>query len=437
MAWERLPRAVIAIAAKSHPFMSVGILADRAWGCYWRRGSAARDIIWPMVDPIRLAQGLVRFSSVSGEEGAAADFLLRALRTICDVELGPGGAVVGALERGRGPRLLLTGHLDTVPPGDEAAWSVPPFSGEVREGRLYGRGAVDMKGAIAAQVAGAAQALPEIQGTLLFAYVTHEETAEGVVLGKVLDRLPRPDLVVLGEPTDLRLAIGHRGRAILKVEAHGRTAHASMPELGDNAIQRMMAALPRILALPLPHDPMLGKGTVTPVSISTPTSGPIVPDRCSVLLDRRLVRGERPDSVLSLYRELDLGVRVEIVREELRAYTGEILEVEGFFPAWLMDPQDEWVVRAQRALGGVPLKVWRFSTDGVESCGRRGIPTVGYGPGDERLAHQPDEFLSISDLEAAVEGYWRLLIELMRPEEKHSRPKGTRRRRRGKGQRSR
>jgi putative selenium metabolism hydrolase len=391
-----------------------------------------------MIDPLRLLVGLVRIPSLSGEEGAAADFLLRAVRTFCDVEIGPGGAVVGQLKRGKGPTLLLTGHLDTVPPGNEAAWSVPPFSGEVREGCLFGRGAVDMKGAIAAQVAGASRALTEIQGTLLFAYVTHEETAEGAVLARVLDKFPKPDLVILGEPTDLRLGIGHRGRAVLKVEARGRTAHASMPELGDNAIERLVCALPKLLSLPLPSDPMLGKGTVTPVAVSTPTSGPIVPDRCTVLLDRRVVRGERPDSVLSLYKELDLGVRVEIVREELRAYTGEMLEVEEFFPAWLMDPQDPWVQRARAALGNVPLKVWRFSTDGVESCGRRGIPTVGYGPGDERLAHQPDEHLSISDLEAAVEGYRRLLIELMRPEKKHSRPTGEKRkRRRGKRQRSR
>jgi len=388
-----------------------------------------------MIDPLRLLAGLVRIPSLSGEEGAAADFLLRTLKTFCDVELGPGGAVVGELRRGKGPTLLLTGHLDTVPPGDEGAWSVPPFSGEIREGRLYGRGAVDMKGAIAAQVAGAAQALTEVRGTLLFAYVTHEETAEGLVLGRVLDRLPRPDLVILGEPTDLRLGIGHRGRAVLVVEARGRTAHASMPELGDNAIQRLMTALPRLLSLPLPRDPMLGKGTITPVSVSSSPGGPVVPDRCTLLLDRRLVRGERPDSVLSLYKELDLGVEVGIAREELTAYTGERLQVEEFFPAWLMDPQDPWVVRAQAALGNVPLKVWRFSTDGVESCGRRGIPTVGYGPGDERLAHQPDEGLPLADLEAAVAGYRRLIAELMRPKAR-PKPREERRQRRPRRARS-
>ena len=390
-----------------------------------------------MIDPQRLLTGLVRLPSLSGEEGAAADFLSRALRTFCDVELGPGGAVMGELRRGNGPTILLTGHLDTVSPGDEEAWSVPPFSGEVREGRLYGRGAVDMKGAIAAQVAGAAQALAELRGTLLFAYVTHEETAEGLVLGRVLDRLPRPDLVVLGEPTDLRLGIGHRGRAVLRVEARGRTAHASMPELGDNAIQRLAIVLPKLLSLPLPRDPMLGKATVTPVAISSSPGGPVVPDRCTVLLDRRLVRGERPDSVLSLYKELDLGVRVEIAREALTAYTGEVLEVEEFFPAWLMDPQDPWVQRAQAALGNVPLKVWRFSTDGVESCGRRGIPTVGYGPGDERLAHQPDEHLPLADLEAAVAGYRRLIGELMRsrPPARRERGKGRRPCRRGRARR--
>jgi putative selenium metabolism hydrolase len=270
-----------------------------------------------------------------------------------------------------------------------------------------------MKGAIAAQVAGAAKALTGLRGRLLFAYVTHEETAEGVVLGRVLDRLPKPDLVVLGEPTDLRLGIGHRGRAVLRVVTGGRVAHASMPELGDNAVSKMAELLPRLLALPLPKDPMLGKATLTPVSISSSPGGPVVPDRCQVLLDRRLVRGERPDSVLSLYRELDLDLEVEIERAELRAYTGEVLAVEKFFPAWLMDPQDPWVQRAQAALGGVPLKVWQFSTDGVESCGRRGIPTLGYGPGDERLAHRPDERLALADLEKAVAGYRELLTNLL------------------------
>jgi len=388
-----------------------------------------------MIDPRRFLVDLVRIPSLSGEEGEAADFLSRALRTFCEVEIGPGGAVLGQYKRGKGPTLLLTGHMDTVPPGDEGAWGVPPFSGEVREGKLYGRGAVDMKGAIAAQVAGAARALADIQGTLLFAYVTHEETAEGAVLGKVLDHLPGPDLVILGEPTDMGLGIGHRGRAVLKVEARGRTAHASMPELGDNAIERMVRALPKLLSLPLPHDPVLGKGTVTAVSISTSTSGPIVPDRCTAFLDRRVVRGERPDSVLSPYKEPDLGVRVEVAREELRAYTGETLEVEGFFPAWLMDHQDPWVQTVRAALGGVPLKVWRFSTDGVESCGRRGIPTVGYGPGDERLAHQPDEHLPLSDLEGAVAGYRRLISALMREDTpwKRQAPRGLHPPRKGSG----
>lgn len=385
-----------------------------------------------MIDPQRLLAGLVRIPSLSGEEGAAADFLLRTLRTLCEVELGPGGAVLGVLERGKGPTILLTGHLDVVPPGDEEAWSVPPFSGEVQAGFLYGRGAVDMKGAIAAQVAGAAKALVELRGRLLFAYVTHEETAEGVVLGRVLDRLPKPDLVILGEPTDLRLGIGHRGRAVLRITASGKIAHASMPELGENAISKMVKVLPRLLSLPLPHDPMLGKATLTPTSVSSSPSGPVVPDSCTLLLDRRLVRGERPDSVLSLYKELDLGVKVEIQREELRAYTGEVLQVEKFFPAWLMEPQHPWVQRAQAALGDVPLKVWRFSTDGVESCGRRGIPTLGYGPGDERLAHQPDERLAIADLEAATAGYRNLLRRLMaeKPPQRGRRPPSGRARRR-------
>jgi LysW-gamma-L-lysine carboxypeptidase len=159
-----------------------------------------------MMDPVRLAQELVRIPSPPGEEKELADYLFSQLRRVGEVERGPLGTVIGRIRRGEGPTLLLTGHMDTVPEG--SGWSVPPFSGEIREGFLYGRGAVDMKAAIAAQIAGAYQAAPDLQGTLYLVYVPHEETAEGLALGRVLDQVEKPDLVVLGEPTDLGWASG-------------------------------------------------------------------------------------------------------------------------------------------------------------------------------------------------------------------------------------
>ncbi|MGB9757859.1 MAG: M20/M25/M40 family metallo-hydrolase [Candidatus Bipolaricaulaceae bacterium] len=379
---------------------------------------------------MRLAQELVRIPSPPGEEKGLADFLLSHLRRFCEAERGPLGTVIGRLRRGEGPVVLVTGHMDTVPAGE--GWTVPPFSGEIREGFLYGRGAVDMKGAIAAQIAGAAQAASAIQGTLYLLYVPHEETAEGVALGRALDKLEKPHLVILGEPTDLRLGIGHRGRAVIRLVTKGKAAHASMPELGENAIEKMIQALGHALRTPLPADPVLGEGSAAPVFISADGQGPVIPDRCAALLDRRVVLGETEASVLADYQ--GIGAEVSLEEMDLRFYTGEIVRVKLFFPAWYMEPDHPWVQLVWESLGMPPFRIWRFSTDGVEACGRRGIPTVGFGPGDERLAHRVDERISVADIQRAAAGYARLLRAILAPAAiphaaaERAAPKGHRRR---------
>lgn len=390
-----------------------------------------------MTDPVRLAQELVRIPSLPGAEGDLADHLLRTLAPLGEVERGPLGSVVGRISRGEGPTVMLEGHLDTVPGGDEDAWTRGLFTGEIAEGRLWGRGAADMKGAIAAQIAGAASTAKEIQGTLLLVYVPYEEIVEGVALGRVLDQVGKPDLVVLGEPTDLRLGIGHRGRAVVRLEVRGRAAHAAMPHLGDNAIVRMIETLPFTFDTLFPDDPLLGEETATLVGIGTPSSGPVVPESCWALIDRRIGRSETPESVLAAYEGLEAEARLE--RVELTAYTGERFGAECFFPAWWMNPEHPWVIRAWEGLGSPPMRTWRFSTDGVESCARRGIPTVGYGPGDETLAHQADENVLLADLEKAANAYRRLLRSLLVPGAKEPTPAPTaaREERRGRGRRRR
>lgn len=367
-----------------------------------------------MMDPVRLAQELVRIPSPPGQEKDLADFLLAVLGRAFEVERGPLGTVIARVRRGDEPVVVVTGHMDTVPAGE--GWSVPPFSGEIREGFLVGRGAVDMKGAIAAQIAGAIHAASDIQGTLYLVYVPHEETAEGVALGRALDYLGKPDLVILGEPTDLRLGIGHRGRAVIRVLARGKPAHASMPELGENAIEKMIHALGHALRTPLPEDPVLGQGSVAPVFVSADGQGPVIPDRCLAFLDRRVVLGETEASVLADYQ--GIGAEVAVEEADLRFYTGEVVRAKLFFPAWYMEPDHPWVQRVWEALGSPPFRIWRFSTDGVESCGRRAIPTVGFGPGDERLAHQVDERIAVVDIQKAAASYARLLRAIVRPEAK-------------------
>jgi len=388
-----------------------------------------------MTDPVRLAQELVRIPSLSGREGELAEFLLRTLAPVGEVERGPLGSVVARIARGEGPTVMLEGHLDTVPGGDENAWTRGLFTGEIAEGRLWGRGAADMKGAIASQIAGAAATAKDIQGTLYLVYVPYEEIVEGVALARVLDQVGKPDLVVLGEPTDLRLGIGHRGRAVVRLEVHGRAAHAAMPDLGDNAIVRMVETLPLTFDALFPDDPLLGEETATLTGIGTPSGGPVVPETCWALIDRRIARNETPESVLATYEGLEADVRLE--RVELTAYTGEKFGAECFFPAWWMNPEHPWVVRAWEGLGSPPMRTWRFSTDGVESCARRGIPTVGYGPGDETLAHQADENVLLSDLERAANAYRRLLRSLLVPGAREASPAPGKEERRGHGRRRR
>lgn len=390
-----------------------------------------------MTDPVRLAQELVRIPSPSGTEGDLAEYILRVLTPFGDVERGPLGSVLARISRGNGPTVMLEGHLDTVPGGDEDAWTRGLFTGEIAEGRLWGRGAVDMKGSIASQIAAAAATAKEIQGTLLLVYVPYEEIVEGVVLARVLDQVGKPDLVVLGEPTDLRLGIGHRGRAVVRLEVRGRAAHAAMPHLGDNAIVRMIETLPLTFDTLLPDDPLLGEETATLVGIGTPSGGPVVPETCWVLIDRRISRDETPESVLAAYEGLEAEARLE--RVELVAYTGEKFGAECFFPAWWMNPEHPWVVRAWEGLGSPPMRILRFSTDGVESYARRGIPTVVYGPGDETLAHQADENVLLADLERAANVYRRLLRSLLVPgaREAHPAPAARREERRGSGRRRR
>ncbi len=362
-----------------------------------------------MIDAVRLAEFLVGIPSLSGSEADLADELVRQLRRFCEAEQGPLGTVVGRLRRGDGPTLMLEGHMDTVPVLDRSAWR-RPADGRVEDGVLWGRGAVDMKGAIAAQIAAAEAVAGDLQGTLLFVYVPHEETAEGVALSRVLDVVPLPDVVVLGEPTGLHLALGHRGRAVLRLVAGGSPAHASMPDLGDNAVLKYMELLHAMMGRPLPVDPVLGQVTLVPVCVSGGAAAPVVPENCWGLLDRRGVRGETAASILDDYR----GLPVSVETAELEFYNGERAQAQLFFPAWWQAQDSPWADKVWRALGRPPVKAWRFSTDGVESAGRRGIPTVGYGPGDERQAHRVDEGVPTAQVEQAAEGYRGLLRTLMR-----------------------
>ncbi len=363
---------------------------------------------------------LVKTPSLSGEEGKIADLVSDKL-----AELGYGvavdemGNIIAHRGGGSGKTILFDGHLDHIQPGAPGGWSHDPYGAEVVDGILYGRATVDMKGALAAMIYGCAE--PETDGTLFLTLVVHEETNEGVATKKIIeDKGLIIDACVLGEPTDLQLSVGQRGRCVFRVTTKGATSHASMPELGVNALYLMTPIINRIRDgnMELPTHDFLGRGTMAVTALRCfPGAGPIVPDHCEIEVDRRLVPQETLAGVLDEMRSLAPGAQVELLRDELKCYTGYTTSADQYFPGWIID-EDHWIVQDSReaikeGMKRVPgIISWRFSTDGIATAGQLGIPTVGFGPGDPALAHQPNEHISLDAVTAAARGYCALAHRL-------------------------
>jgi len=376
-------------------------------------------------------QDLVRIPSFSCQEKVVAERLEAEMRTVGFDEVWTDriGNVVGRIGSGTGPRLLYNGHMDTVGIGDRVAWNHDPFGAEIDGGRLYGRGATDMKGPLASLVYGA-KALKhsgvDLAGDLYVVGVVQEEPCEGHAMRVLVEEEGlRPDWVVLAEPTNLRVSRGHRGRMEMHVTVRGRSAHASMPHLGENAIYgaaRIIFSL-ELLADMLANDPFLGKGTLAVTRIeNTAASKNVIPDSCTVVIDRRLTLGETEAKALAevegvIVRE-NVRAEVSLAEFDYASYTGYRCRDVEHYPAWVV-PENHILVqataRAVRAVTGErpPIGKWDFSTDGVYTMGVAGIPTVGMGPGDETQAHTADECVRLADCYTAAQIYAQLAVELL------------------------
>jgi acetylornithine deacetylase/succinyl-diaminopimelate desuccinylase-like protein len=272
-----------------------------------------------------------------------------------------------------------------------------------------------MKGALAAMVYGAAAVdRAMIKGRVVVSASPMEEVLEGVALQKVMEAFP-PEFVVIGEATNLNLARGGRGRAEIHLEARGIPTHSSAPHLGRNAVLDMMKVVEGAENLSLPEDDLMGPAILALTEmVSAPyPANSVVPSICRVTYDRRLLPDETEDDVLGpilqigTERGVDLDARIGL--GEYTTFTGQMLDQEKFFPAWLF-PEDDWFV--SRALAGLaesgidasPM-AYRFCTNAAYSAGRAGVPTVGFGPARESDAHRVNERLALSGLEAAAQGY--------------------------------
>jgi putative selenium metabolism hydrolase len=372
---------------------------------------------------VAFTQALVRCPSLPGEEGPVTALVRREMETLgydrfwVDGNGSAIGIIKGALP---GPTLLMDAHTDTVGIAPGLPWRHDPFAAEIERGALYGRGVVDMKGALAAMVHGAAGAdRSRMAGRVVVSASVLEEYLEGAALRAVMDVVD-PDFVVIGEPSDLKLVHGGRGRAEIRLETIGRPAHSSSPHLGRSAVLDMLQVIAAMERTPMPVHPILGQAVQALTDIiSDPYPGiSTIPSRCLATYDRRLLVGETAEEILSrIVSDPSLAgieVRAAIAHGEHRTYSGALLSGPKFLPAWLLPgdhPFLQAVLRGMTSAGLAPdLDVYRFCTNAAYSAGTAGVPTVGFGPGHSAQAHVVDEHMEISALLAARDGY-RGIIE--------------------------
>lgn len=328
------------------------------------------------------------------------------------------GNVIGRI--GKGKKILaIDGHIDTVDIGNIENWDFDPMSGEVNDGFVHGRGTVDQKSGIASFVT-AGRILKELgfdkDLTIYFVGSVIEEDSEGLCWNYIIEEEKiRPDLVISTEPTNLNIYRGHRGRIEIEVSFKGISAHGSAPERGENAIYLASKACLEIEKLneKLKNDEFLGKGSVTISEfISGSPSLCAVADFAKIHLDRRLTWGETKESAIAeienIVKEMDAEVRIPIFEE--KAYTGLVYPMEKYYPTWKI-PEDHIAVQKaaeviREMFGKEPLiDKWTFSTNGVTINGVYGIPVIGFGPGNEILAHAPNEKVPTNDLIVAAAFY--------------------------------
>lgn len=386
------------------------------------------------LNAVELTQKLVRRQSYSGNEKGVSEELTKFFKEngFDDVHVDKYGNTIGHIKGSKpGPKIVFDGHMDTVPVTDESEWQYPPFEAEIHDGKIYGRGTSDMKGALAS-IAVAASNFKEktggdFAGEIFVAGIVHEECFEGVAAREV-SAYAKPDYVIIGEASNCNVKIGQRGRAEIKIEVLGKPAHSANPEKGINAVYKMCKVIEAIKTLKPTHHDRLGDGILELVDIkSSPFPGAsVVPEKCVATYDRRLLVNETKKSVLAPINELleklmkednELKVRAYYTEADEKCFTGEIIEGERFFPGWIFDEDEDWVEKVVAKLkdkGQNPeITQYNFCTNGSHYAGEAKIKTLGIGPSRENLAHTVNEYIEISELEKVVDSYEAVMEALL------------------------
>jgi len=383
----------------------------------------------------RILSDMVKIKSYSSRE----EDVCRHIAALCsemgfdEVKIDPLGSVLARV--GSGKKILaIDAHIDTVETGDVSQWTKDPFSGDIENGLVHGRGASDQKGGAASMVA-AGKILKDLgydgDWTVWFAFTVMEEDCDGMCWKYLIEEEGLvPDLAVSTEPTSCRLYRGHRGRMEMEVTLKGVSAHGSAPERGESAAYKAARAALAMEQLNADLEPdegnFLGKGTIVVSQIEV--KGPsqcAVPDQARLYLDRRLTWGETAEIAISQVKERiaeAIGERPEDVvcvmpEYDKKGWRNADYSQELYFPTWKTDEDHPLVkagVAAHQALYGKAPEVdkWTFSTNMVAVSGRHKIPAIGFGPGDENQAHAPNEINRVEDLVVCSAFYASLVYAL-------------------------
>ncbi|MFN8383116.1 MAG: YgeY family selenium metabolism-linked hydrolase [Anaerolineales bacterium] len=331
------------------------------------------------------------------------------------------GNIMGRI--GNGKRVIVyDSHVDTVGVGDPHEWQWDPFKGKIEDGILYARGACDEKGSTPGMIYGLAMArdLGLLDGWTAYYFGNMEEWCDGIAPNTFVEVDPKvkPDFVVIGEPTKMLVYRGHKGRLEMKVTAKGKSAHAASNHLGDNAVYKLLPVIAGIRDLEpkLGDHEFLGHGkiTVSDLHVKTPSIN-AVPDEAVIFIDRRMTFGETKEVVKKQVEDLipaefKDSVKLEELFYDEPSYTGFVFPVDKYFPAWALEADHPLVKAGQEARTKIGLpeaasSKWNFSTNGIYWAGKAGIPSIGFGPGDEETAHTVRDSVSLEDMVKATEFY--------------------------------
>lgn len=364
-------------------------------------------------DTAEILSGMIKIPSESLQEKEVVHYLSKQMKkyNFDEVYFDGLGNVIGKI--GNGKRIMaFDAHIDTVGVGNPDLWNKDPFSGDISDGKVWGRGTSDQSSGMASMIT-AGRIIKELNlakdWTIYFVGSIMEEDCDGLCWNYIIEKEKlKPELVIITEPTSCKIYRGHRGRMELDIIVDGLSAHGSAPERGDNAVYKMAKIVNKIEKFndEIKDHPFLGKGTIV-VSQITSVSPSLcaVPDRCSIHIDRRLTLGENKESVIKELEALTKGTsaKIKVPYYEVTSWKGTKYGQEKYFPTWVIEEKHPYIQSAIKSYeklfnSKAIVDKWTFSTNGVSIMGKHNIPIVGFGPGEEHLAHAPNEYVEINHL---------------------------------------